>query len=170
MKPRPELDSSKVLYWAWSDDQPFYIMKSIGVNEDDIETTDNIEIYGLAICLLAGTIYLFYCNRHWEVQNDIDFDTIQEAMNLHFNKYENLPIYWNKFDDTDIDDLIAGSRRVKFYQEVGGRRIIQKIVNHLQTNNCNGMVVQLIAKDTWLLSIKLRDIPIASEIATRNVE
>ncbi len=58
---------------------------------------------------------------------------------------------------------------VKYYLEVGERRIIQKVIEHLKKNNCDGMTVNLIAKDTWLLSIRKKDYHIAYEIASQNV-
>jgi hypothetical protein len=90
-------------------------------------------------------------------------------MNDVYPQYQNHPLHWNKFDDIDIDALMSESQMVKFYREVGGRRIIQKIVAHLNKNHCDGMQVQSIAKDTWVLSIQKKDVQIAGEIAEKNV-
>lgn len=132
MKPAAILDTAKVLYWAWSGDRPFYTM----TDGDGIPVS---EIYGFAICLLAGEIYRFHCNRAWRVQNDWTFPTLESAMSA-MNEQEQ-PIHWNKFDDTDIAALLDGSQKIKFYREVGERRVIQKIIDHLKQNDCDGMWV-----------------------------
>jgi hypothetical protein len=190
VKPPSHLDSAKVLYWAWSGDKPFGTMEYV-------DGRIAAEIFGFAICLLAGTLFRFSCDRQWEVQNDMDFPSIQEAMDFSYPQYQNQsvwrdkfgdidissllfendypqhrnrPVVWNKFDDTDIDALLYENQRVRFYQEVGGRRVIQKIVTHLNKHNCNGMGVYSIAEGVWELSILRKDIPIASEIAERNID
>jgi hypothetical protein len=162
MKPPLHLDSGKVLFWAWSGDKPFGKMP----------TGDNtsIEIYGFAICILDGKLYRFSCDRNWEVQNDMDFDSIEEAKVSSYPQYSNQPIQWNKYDDADIDALISDNQRVHFYQEVGSRRVIQKIFDHLQKHKCYWMMVQSIANDVWLLSILKKDTQIASEISKSNME
>lgn len=157
MKPPPLLDGAKVLYWAWSGDQPFGDMGSI-------------EIYGFAICIYdSGDMYRFSCDRRWEVQNDAPAGIDpQKAMDNIPPQYSNRPVHWIKYDDTDIDALLDEYRRIDFYRETGGRRIIQRIVTHLRKHNCSGMLVHSEAKDTWLLSIRKKDIPLASEIAEPN--
>ncbi len=72
--------------------------------------------------------------------------------------------------DDEVDFYQEVDEIVKFYLEVGDRRIIQKVIEHLKKNNCDGMRVSLIAKDTWLLSIRKKDIQIAYEIASQNVD
>ena len=161
MKPPSQLHGSKVLYWAWSGDKPFGSMK---YSDGSLAA----EIHGFAICIFADTILRVSCDRNWEVQNDMDFPTIQDAMNTVYPQYQQVPTEWELFDDTDIDALIAGSQRVKFYKEVGERRIIQKIVTHMKQHNCDGMWVQPVEKGSWLLSIQKKDIQIASEIAEQN--
>jgi len=37
----------------------------------------------------------------------------------------NRPVHWIKYDDTDIDTLLAERQEIDFYREIGGRRIIQ---------------------------------------------
>jgi len=162
MKPPSHLDSAKVLYWARSGDAPFGEMENANGAA--------IQIYGFAICLLDGDLYRFSCDRKWHVQNDTNFSTVQEAMRASFPQYQAQPIYWNKFDDTDIDILMSESQRVNFYQEVGERQVIQKIIDHLKKHKCTGMSIQAIAEDVWVLSIQKKDIPIASEVAKLNVD
>lgn len=162
MNPPSQLDGSQVLYWAWSGDKPFGNM-----NYTDGSVAS--EIYGFAICINAGTILRFSCDHDWQVQNDMDFPTIEEAMKAEYRQYQNQPTIWNKFDDTDIEALVEASQKVEFYREIGERRVIQKIVSHLQQKKCNGMWVHSVAKDTWILSIQKKDIAIASEIAKQNV-
>jgi hypothetical protein len=161
MKPPPQLDGTKVLYWAWSGDEPF------GVITDG---TCALEIYGFAICICdEGVIYRYSCDRQWETQSDIPYETPQEAMDAFYPQYLNRPIHWIKYDDTDIDALLDECKKVEFYREFGGRRIIQKIFDHLRQHNCHGMSVRSETEDTWLLSIKKKDISLASEIAEQNV-
>jgi hypothetical protein len=162
MKPPPELDSAKVLYWAWAGNKPFGTMQ-------DTNGKDVAEIYGFAICFLDDKIYRFSCDHHWAVQNDMDFSSIQEALDAQYPQYQNQPVHWNKFDNTDIDDLISESQLIKFYREVGERRIIQKIIQHLNSHNCKGMGVQSEGKDVWVLSIQKKDVKIACEIAQQNI-
>lgn len=163
MKPPPHLDSGKVLYWSWSGEKPFGKMR---ISQSPFE----VEIFGFAICILAGQIYRFSCDRNWKVQNDTDFITIKEAMEADYPAYKEQPTAWNKYDDTDIDALIDESQGVKYYEEVGSRRTIQKIVSHLNTKNCNGMGVHSTDDGKWVLYIQKKDIPIASEVLSRNVE
>ncbi|MCU0333353.1 MAG: hypothetical protein MUE91_11985 [Ignavibacteriaceae bacterium] len=162
MKPPSQLDSARVLYWAWSGDKPF------GNISADLSSA--IDIFGFAICIMDGELYRFSCDRNWKVQNDMDFESIEEAMMASYPQYQNQPIQWKKFDDTDIDALMSENQMIKFYQEVGARRVIQKIFDHLRKHKCTGMSVQSIAKDVWLLSILKKDIHIASEIAKSNVK
>jgi hypothetical protein len=162
MKTPVQLDSAKVLYWAWSGDKPFGMMN---YTDGSIAA----EIYGFAICMLAGKIYRFSCDHNWEVQNDSDFPTIQDAMNAVYPQYQNQPVYWIKYDDTDIESLVDDSQMVEFYRETGERKVIQQIVAYLKQNNCNGMWVRSAAKGTWILSIQKKDVPIASEIAKQNI-
>lgn len=89
-------------------------------------------------------------------------------MRAFYPQYQNQPIHWQKYDDTDIDTLMDEIQLVPFYLECGGRRIIQKIVSHMNQQNCSGMAVQSISEDQWLLSIQTKDIPIASEVIKSN--
>jgi len=163
MRPPPQLDGAKVLYWAWSGDQPF----------GDMPYPDGsvaARIYGFAICIYdAGDIYRFSCDGQWEVQNDFTYATPHEAMDAVYPQYANRPVHWIKYDDTDIDTLLAERQEIDFYREIGGRRIIQRIITHLKQHNCSGMSVRSVAKDTWLLSINKKDVSLASEIAEQNI-
>lgn len=163
MRPPHQLDGAKVLYWAWSGNQPF----------GDMPFTDGSvasEIYGFAISIYdGGTIYWFSCDRQWEVQNDDPYTTPQQAMEANYPQYSNRPVHWIKYDDTDIDAVLEECQKIEFYREISGRRIIQRILTHLKQHNCNGMSVHSEAKDTWVLSIKKKDIPLASEVAEQNV-
>jgi hypothetical protein len=162
-RPPSHLDGAKVLYWAWSDDQPFDYDLTLACGDD-------VEIYGFAICTYEdGDYYLFSCNRQWEVVNDTVWGTPQEYLEIMYPSYFDQTLHRIKYDDTDINVLLEECQRINFYREIGGRRIIQRIVTHLQQHNCRGMGVHSEAKDIWLLSIRKKDIPLASEIAEQNV-
>jgi hypothetical protein len=91
-------------------------------------------------------------------------------MDANYTQNQDQPLLWNKYDDSDIDALLSETQLVKFYQEVGGRRVIQKIITHLKNHNCNGMAVQSTGEDIWKLSIRKKDIKIANEIADSKIE
>jgi hypothetical protein len=163
MRPPPQLDHAKVLYWAWSGDQPFGVMRY----------TDGpvaAEICGFAICIYNRLpFYRFSCDRLWKVQNDSVYPTPQAAMDTYFPQYQDHPIQWNKYDDTDIAALLDGIQIIPYYREVGGRRMIQRIVSYMHLHNCDGMQVALEAGETWLLSVQKRELSVAKEIAEPNV-
>lgn len=64
-KPAPAIDGAKVLYWAWSGDQPF---GWLGAESDP----NAIAIFGLAIAQYdnSSVIYRFSCNENWETEQD----------------------------------------------------------------------------------------------------
>jgi hypothetical protein len=151
------------LYWAWVGDEPFRRVLAK-------ESNSHIEIFGFAICFLGGTIYRFSCDQNWKVQFDTDFPSIQEAMTTTTMQDPDKQIPWQKYDDTDVEKLIADSRLVRYYQETGERRVIQQITDHMKTRGCVGMTVQRDGKDNWVLSVWKKDEEIAREIAQKNIQ
>ncbi|WP_017851146.1 hypothetical protein [Leptospira interrogans] len=92
MKPPEYLDGAKVLLWDWSDDQPFgYVYYTHGAIAS--------EIFGLAICQyeISKKVYRFSCNKDWEVEQDSDYDTIEDAIKNSPNQYKNILIKWKEY-------------------------------------------------------------------------
>ena len=50
------------------------------------------------------------CDCQWEIQDDDDYSSDQEAMKAIYPQYLNQPIDWKKFDDFDIDALLSESQ------------------------------------------------------------
>ena len=56
--PPPMIDHARVLWWAWSGDEPFGFCGDVAV-------------YGLAVVRYdSGEVYRFSCDHHWETVND----------------------------------------------------------------------------------------------------
>jgi hypothetical protein len=71
-KPPPLLDGAKVLWWATSGETPFGELPG-APDEDRL-------IFGFAVCKYeSGAIYRFTCNKRWEVVQDSDHRTEDEA-------------------------------------------------------------------------------------------
>lgn len=94
-KPANQLDGAKVLVWAWSGATPF------GVVRDSLGTVID-EIYGLAICRYAsaGVVYRFSCNHHWEVVQDADYVSVDEAKYHLPTKYKMVPVTWITYEES----------------------------------------------------------------------
>ncbi|KPL76939.1 hypothetical protein ADN00_10125 [Ornatilinea apprima] len=89
-EPPDELDGAKVLLWAYNPEKPFFMML--------FEDGSNYKpIHGFAICRYGGEelFYKFSCNSEWEVENDSDHASIEEAIHAahHLSKE---PIVWNQ--------------------------------------------------------------------------
>lgn len=87
-KPDKKLGEAKVLYWAWSDSEPFGYF-------------GDIKIYGLAICQYENSneVYRFSCDESWEVQGDQIYDSVEEAIEQLPDQYREIPAKWMKFED-----------------------------------------------------------------------
>ncbi len=93
MPPETIDDNAEVLYWAWSGDSPFGVLKYP-------DGSVAAEIYGLAICryLDSGTIYRFSCDKDWETEQDSNYASVEEAMNFLPEQYKNVQVNWIKFE------------------------------------------------------------------------
>ncbi len=91
MRDPPEIiDGAKVLFWAWSGEAPFFVMP----NSDG---SSGINIHGLAICQYStGEIYRFSCDENWAVQNDNDWDCVEDAMAAPSTQYDVTQVLWHK--------------------------------------------------------------------------
>lgn len=69
------LDGAQVIFWAWSGERPFGFVPSKGEGEQ-------VAIYGLAICRYPPSTqwYRFSCDHQWQVVQDSDYDSAEEAM------------------------------------------------------------------------------------------
>jgi hypothetical protein len=94
MQPPSFLDHAKVLRWAWSGNTPFGVVPIS-------DTNSSIEIYGLAICQYEGAegFYRFSCDRNWEVIQDADYSSVEEAIIYLPAQYKNVEIVWNSFQE-----------------------------------------------------------------------
>jgi len=92
-KPPKTIDNAEVLYWAWSENRPFGVLK-------DTDGYIAVEIYGLAICryMDSGIIYRFSCNKNWETEQDSDYASVEEAMKFLPEQYKNIQAKWIKFE------------------------------------------------------------------------
>lgn len=90
IEPPNELDGAEVILWAFNPKKPFFLME----NSDG---TPYKPIHGFAICQYTGEkqYFKFSCDIEWNVENDMDFDSIEEAVNAA-NDLSNEPIIWNK--------------------------------------------------------------------------
>ena len=90
VEPPEHLDGAKVVLWAWSGKEPFGYLP----HNDD---TPSIEIYGLAICQYegAGDFYCFSCDEGWEVQQDSNHTTIEQAQATLPDQYKRIAASWH---------------------------------------------------------------------------
>lgn len=87
--PPPMLDGALVLCWA-SSDTPFFLMPC--------GTEPPIPIYGIAICSYADgqAVYRFSCDAAWDVVNDTDFSSVEEAVLTSSGQYDISKVIWNR--------------------------------------------------------------------------
>jgi len=90
-RPPSTLDNGRVRRWAWSGSRPF------GVIRYTDETVAH-EVYGLAVCELGGDFYLFYCDSNWEVVQDMDHASEQEASDSVSPGFGNVRVVWRDYD------------------------------------------------------------------------
>jgi hypothetical protein len=89
MKPPKEIDDADVIWWAWSGIAPFFEMPVT-------ESAETIAIYGLAVCRhpKSGNVYRFSCNAEWEVENDSQWPTIEEALQATSTQFDASVVQW----------------------------------------------------------------------------
>jgi len=89
-EPPDELDGAGVLYWAWSGGKPFFVMPYS-------DGSGGISIHGLAVCQYeSGAIYRFSCSRGWEVENDSNRASVDDAMTGPSAQYYVAAVEWQK--------------------------------------------------------------------------
>ena len=83
------IDGATVVEWAWSGDVPF----------GEVAGSESSWIYGLAIATYDGkTFCRFACDRHWEVQQDELYDSVEEAKQQLPDQYRSVDACWRKVD------------------------------------------------------------------------
>jgi hypothetical protein len=82
------IDQARVLKWAWSGKKPF---GAIGAGDED-------QVFGLAICRYedSKSVYRFSCNKNWEVIQDAEHSSIEEAIEHLPNQYKNIVAKWRE--------------------------------------------------------------------------
>ncbi len=90
LEPPDELDGAEVILWAYSPVKPFFIMKYT-------DGTDYKPIHGFAICRYKDdeVFYKFSCDREWNVENDSDAASMEEAVEIAESQTSQ-PITWNE--------------------------------------------------------------------------
>jgi len=93
MTPPSTIDDAEVLYWAWSEPAPFFVMT-------DSNGEDAVAIHGLALCRYPDSkvIYRFSCNSSWETENDSTFETVQQAMQARSAQYDVSSVGWLAYE------------------------------------------------------------------------
>lgn len=91
-QPSREIDGARVIEWAWSGSKPFGVVRFKG-------GVAAVEIFGLAICQYPNSdiFYRFSCDAHWEVEQDADYVSIQEAKADLPSQYQNVVVNWQKY-------------------------------------------------------------------------
>jgi hypothetical protein len=84
------LDGARVLWWAWSGETPFGEL--YGAEEEDRW------VHGLAVCRYdSGEIYRFSCNRRWDVVQDMDHATEDDAKASIPGNYDAARVRWQRY-------------------------------------------------------------------------
>ena len=96
MKPPNQLDGATVVLWAWSSDRPFFEMPYS-------DGSGGIPIHGLAVCRYdeSEAVYRFSCDSHWDVQNDTDHKSIDDARTCPSAQYDVERVKWQTWVPDD---------------------------------------------------------------------
>jgi hypothetical protein len=89
-EPPDEIDGAQVILWAFNPQTPFFSMRYS-------DGTTCKPIHGLAICRYQGEkrYYRFSCDLTWNVANDLDYDSLEEAVKAA-DALSAQPLIWNK--------------------------------------------------------------------------
>ena len=91
--PPPIIDGATVVEWAWSGDLPF----------GEVPGSDSPWIHGLAIATYDGKgFYRFSCDRHWEVQQDDVYESLEEAKQHLPQQYRNVDACWRRMGGGEV--------------------------------------------------------------------
>ena len=92
-KPEPIIDGAKVLYWAWSGEEPFGWV-------GDPNDPEAVAIFGLAIARYDNDehVYRFSCDANWETAQDGLYDTTEEAIEWLPDQYKKISASWQKYE------------------------------------------------------------------------
>ena len=88
--PPNELDGARVLWWAWSGEEPFGEL--FGAQDEDRY------VYGFAVCTYDNEqFYRFSCSGSWDVVQDSVHDTEEEAKVSIPTNYDASKVRWSRF-------------------------------------------------------------------------
>ena len=95
VEPPEDLEGAKVIKWAWSGHEPFGQLPLIG-SDTDSESSDSIEIFGLAICQCddSDNVYRFSCDKNWEVQQDGVYESVDDAQTQLPDQFKSVTAQW----------------------------------------------------------------------------
>jgi len=79
----------QVVLWAWSATAPFFVMPFS-------DRAGGIPIHGLALCRAPrGTsVYRFSCTEAWEVANDSEWPSVEQARQAPSSQYDVSAVAW----------------------------------------------------------------------------
>ena len=89
--PPKSLDGAEVIEWAWSGSNPFgYILTASG----EVAET----VFGLAICTYpnSSVVYRFSCDENWEVVQDSDYASVDDAKSFLPEQYKACKANWHR--------------------------------------------------------------------------
>ena len=91
--PPEKLDGAEVIEWSWSGLKPF------GFVGDESGTIADW-VFGIAICRYSNSpvVYRFSCNEMWEVIQDSDYVSVEEAKNCLPEQYKMTEAEWIRRD------------------------------------------------------------------------
>lgn len=84
------LDGATVLAWAWSGARRF---GAVSFPSGEVAH----EVHGLALAGYAGDerVYRFACDRAWEVVQDAEYASVEEAKRLLPAQYREIEAHWH---------------------------------------------------------------------------
>jgi myo-inositol-hexaphosphate 3-phosphohydrolase len=95
VEPPDELDGAKVIAWTWSGIKPFGLIPIMN-DESDSDSSNVIEVYGLAICRYedSDNVYRFSCDKDWVVQQDGLYESVDDAIRELPDQYKLVTAKW----------------------------------------------------------------------------
>jgi hypothetical protein len=96
VEPPDDLEGAKVIKWAWSGAEPFGHLPIV-VSDTSNDSSDSIEIFGLAICQYndSDNVYRFSCDKDWEVQQDGVYESVEDAERQLPDQYKAVTAKWS---------------------------------------------------------------------------
>ena len=88
--PPPQLDGAAVVCWTISPVGEFYQL---------VGSDPPVSVAAMAVCIYddSGALYLFKCDPTWDVVQDWDCGSVEEAMALAEQHSRGQPVEWRRF-------------------------------------------------------------------------